>query len=329
MTESILPAVQPAHHKPVMVGEMLAALSPQSNQHYLDATFGAGGYSRAILASADCHVWAIDRDPEALIRGRDLAAANVGHFDMLPGAFGDMEDLLASISVHQVDGVAFDLGVSSPQLDNAGRGFSFLADGPLDMRMANDGESAADFVNIASEATLAEVIRNYGEERYARRIARAIVRERVRRPIERTKHLAELVANAVPSVSARRQTIHPATRTFQAVRIYINDELEELRRGLAAAERLLVAGGRLVVVAFHSLEDRIVKEFFRVRSGRMPGVARHRPQRVMPPASFELPFRRPKRPDEGELDHNPRARSARLRAGIRTDAPVWQLEASA
>jgi 16S rRNA (cytosine1402-N4)-methyltransferase len=327
MTGSTPTEVQPAHHKPVMVSEMLAGLLPQSNQNYVDATFGAGGYSRAILAAADGHVWGIDRDPEALIRGRDLVAESAGRFDILPGAFGDMEDLLASIDVHQVDGVAFDLGVSSPQLDDAARGFSFSADGPLDMRMANAGQSAADFVNTATEATLADVIHNYGEERFARRIARTIVRERAHQPIERTKQLAELVSNAVPSTSARRQGIHPATRTFQAVRIYINDELDELRRGLAAAERLLAAGGRLVVVAFHSLEDRIVKEFFRIRSGRMPGVARHRPERVMPAASFDLPFGRPRRPNDSEVNENPRARSARLRAGVRTSAPAWQLEA--
>ena len=314
-------------HKPVMVGEMLAALSPHANQHYVDATFGAGGYSKAILACADCHVLAIDRDPDAIVRGRHLADENAGNFSLLHGAFGNMDDLLASIDVFQVDGVAFDLGVSSPQLDDAARGFSFSVDGPLDMRMAASGQSAAEFVNTATEATLADVIRTYGEERFARRIARAIVCERSHKPIERTKHLADVVSGAVPGASARRQHIHPATRAFQALRIYVNDELDELRRGLIAAERLLVTGGRLVVVAFHSLEDRIVKEFFRVRSGGTPGTARHRPPKLLPDASFELPFRRPRRPSESEIAANPRARSARLRAGIRTDAQMWRTDA--
>ncbi|MDA0261339.1 MAG: 16S rRNA (cytosine(1402)-N(4))-methyltransferase RsmH [Proteobacteria bacterium] len=312
-------------HQPVMIAEMLAELSPRAGQRYVDATFGAGGYSRAILNAADCRVAGIDRDPEAIDRGRAVATAFPGRFDIVNGAFGEMEELLVSIGVDHVDGVAFDLGVSSPQLDNALRGFSFSTDGPLDMRMSKAGRSASEFVNQATEAALCDVISDYGEERYARRIARAIIRERSSQPIERTKRLAEIVAGAVPRTGARAQNIHPATRTFQAIRIYINDELEELLRGLVAAERLLAKGGRLIVVAFHSLEDRIVKEFLAVRSGRVPGATRYRPERSMPAPTFELPFRRPQRPGEPEIIANPRARSARLRAGIRTDAPAWPM----
>ena len=313
-------------HKPVMLAEVIGALAPTRGEHYVDATFGAGGYSRAILAAAECSLTGLDRDPDAVTIGRELEAESAGRFTMLDGTFGGMADLLASIGVGHTDGVAFDLGVSSPQLDDGDRGFSFAAHGPLDMRMSRAGRSAADFVNTADEATLAEIIRTYGEERFARRIASAIVRARSERPIERTEHLAAVVVSAVPAASARRQQIHPATRTFQAVRIYINDELDELRRGLAAAERLLAKGGRLVVVAFHSLEDRIVKDFLGTRSGRVSGVVRHRPPKTVLAPTFELPFRRPQRPQESEIRDNSRARSARLRAGVRTEAPAGQTE---
>ena len=316
-------------HTPVMLAEVLDAIAPAAGQHYIDATFGAGGYSRAILASASCRLIGVDRDPDAVVIGRQLEADSGGRFTMLDGAFGSLESLLTQVDFGHADGVVFDLGVSSPQLNDANRGFSFSDDGPLDMRMSQSGRSAAEFINTASEETLAEIIRSYGEERFARRIARAIVRARTTQPIERTAQLASVVAGAVPSASSRRQQIHPATRTFQAVRIYVNDELDELRRGLAAAERLLVKGGRLVVVAFHSLEDRIVKDFLGLRSGRGPGVARHRPEVPMPAPTFELPYRRPRRPAESEINVNPRARSARLRAGVRTAAPAWQVEATA
>ena len=318
----------PSAHAPVMVAEMLSALSPAPGERCVDATFGAGGYSRAILAAADCRVAAIDRDPEAVERGRQLETDRPDRFRILQARFGDLENALASVGVRSADGVAFDLGVSSPQLDDGRRGFSFAIDGPLDMRMSRSGDDAAAFVNAADETTLAAVISRYGEERHARPIARAIVRARSRRPIRRTMDLADIVTAAVPPASARRRRIHPATRTFQALRIHVNDELDELRQGLAAAERLLVERGRLVVVAFHSLEDRIVKEFLRRRSGGGPGATRHRPPPPAPSPTFELPFRRPRRPRESEVAANPRARSARLRAAVRTAAAPWPAQAA-
>ncbi len=318
---------QSSVHAPVMVAEMLTALSPAAGEPYIDVTFGAGGYSRAILAAAHCRLAAIDRDPEAVARGRQLEIDSAGRFQILQARFSEMENALASAGVRSADGVAFDLGVSSPQLDDGRRGFSFAIDGPLDMRMSKSGAGAAEFVNTADEGTLASVISRYGEERHARRIARAIVRARSQRSIARTTDLAEIVTGAVPYASARRSKIHPATRTFQALRIHINNELDELRQGLAAAERLLVEQGRLVVVAFHSLEDGIVKEFLGRRSGRTPGTTRYRPEPTLPDPTFELPFRRPHRPQESEVAANPRARSARLRAGIRTAAPAWPAEA--
>ena len=315
-------------HAPVMVAEMLSALSPAPGERCVDATFGAGGYSRAILAAADCRVAALDRDPEAVARGRQLEIDRPDRFRILQARFGELENALASVGVRAADGVAFDLGVSSPQLDDGRRGFSFAIDGPLDMRMSKSGDDAAAFVNAADETTLAAVISRYGEERHARPIARAIVRARSRRPIQRTTDLADIVSAAVPAAGARRRRIHPATRTFQALRIHVNDELDELRQGLAAAERLLVERGRLVVVAFHSLEDRIVKEFLRRRSGGEPGTTRHRPRPAAPSPTFELPFRRPRRPRESEVAANPRARSARLRAAVRTAAAPWPTQAA-
>ena len=307
-------------HKPVMIAEVLAALSPVSGERYLDATFGSGGYSSAILAAADCQVVAIDRDPAAVARGQQLEPA--GRFKILEASFSEMEEALDSAGIRSADGVALDLGISSLQLDDGDRGFSFTVDGPLDMRMSRSGVSAADLINTSDEQSLATVISRYGEERHARRIARAIVRARSTRAIERTTELAEIVARAVP-VGAKRQKIHPATRTFQALRIQINNELDELRKGLVAAERLLARHGRLVVVAFHSLEDRIVKDFLGRRSGRTPGGSRHRPAQAAPEPSFDLPFRKPRRPSDKEIAENSRARSARLRAGTRTGAPAW------
>ena len=317
-----------AVHASVMVTEVLSALSPAPGERYVDATFGAGGYSRAILAAADCQLAAIDRDPEAVERGRLLEIDSAGRFRILQARFSEMEDALVSVGARSADGIAFDLGVSSPQLADGRRGFSFVVDGPLDMRMSKSGDGAAAFVNAADEATLAAVISRYGEERHARPIARAIVRARSRRPIGRTTDLAEIVSAAMPRIRTKRRTIHPATRTFQALRIHVNNELDELRQGLAAAERLLAERGRLIVVAFHSLEDRIVKEFLRRRSGDGPGVTRHRPPPIAPSPTFELPFRRPRRPRESEVAANPRARSARLRAAIRTAAPAWPAQAS-
>jgi 16S rRNA (cytosine1402-N4)-methyltransferase len=306
-------------HVPVLLREMLAALQVRSGGVYLDATFGAGGYSRAILQAGAGRLFAIDRDPAAVARGRELSAACV-RFTMIEGRFGDMAELLAAQGVRRLDGVVLDLGVSSMQLDEAGRGFSFAADGPLDMRMSGDGTSAAEVVNRADADTLADILRRYGEEPAARRIARAIVERRQRGPITRTRELAELVARVIGRKAGR---IDPATRTFQALRIHVNDELDELERALHAAEGLLVPGGRLVVVAFHSLEDRIVKRFLAERGGAAPRPSRHLP---IESARSEAPrwrllARRPVRPGAAEIAANPRARSARLRWAERAPEP--------
>lgn len=307
-------------HVPVLLGEMLVALDVRSGGTYLDATFGAGGYSRAILQAGAGRVFAIDRDPAAVARGRELAAA-CPRFTMLEGRFGDMAELLAVHGVRQLDGVVLDLGVSSMQLDEAGRGFSFAVDGPLDMRMSGVGISAAEVVNRADADTLTDILRRYGEEPAARRIARAIVERRRRSPIERTRELAELVAGVVGRKAGR---IDPATRTFQALRIHVNDELGELERALHAAEALLVPGGRLVVVAFHSLEDRIVKRFFAERSDASPRPSRHLPMPVAPSEAprWRLLAKRPVRPGPAEIAANPRARSARLRWAERAGLPA-------
>src|ERR1700730_13490031 len=260
-------------HAPVLLDEAIAALAPRDGATYVDGTFGAGGYSRALLAAANCRVIAIDRDPAAIALGGELARVNPGRFTVGEGRFGDMEALLAALGVSAVAGIALDLGVSSPQLDDPQRGFSFRADGPLDMRMGREGASAADLVNNLSESALANLIYIYGEERFARRVARAIVAARREAPLTRTAELARIVREAVP-VSG---TIDPATRTFQALRMEANDELGEVERALLAGERLLAPGGRLVIVAFHSLEDRKVKEFLRQRSAEAPLGSRHRP----------------------------------------------------
>jgi 16S rRNA (cytosine1402-N4)-methyltransferase len=308
-----------AVHIPVLVAETLAALGPRDGALYLDGTFGGGGWSKALLEAARCRVVAIDRDAAALSRGAALAQRFSGRLTLVEGRFGEMDALLRPLGIAAVNGVALDLGVSSAQLDEAERGFSFRADGPLDMRMGPDGASAADLVNTLSERDLAGLIRDYGEERYARRVARAIVRERAKAPITRTAALAALVRGAVPAAAGG---IDPATRTFQALRIAVNDELGELDRGLAAAERLLAPGGRLAVVSFHSLEDRSVKNFLRARSGTAARGSRHLPPQARAPSpSFRLLNRKPIAPGAPELQRNPRARSARLRAAERTAAP--------
>jgi 16S rRNA (cytosine1402-N4)-methyltransferase len=293
---------------------------PRDGALYIDGTFGAGGYSRALLAAADCRVVAIDRDPDAVRRGRELAQAEQ-RLAIIEGRFGDMERLLAQMPPQPVAGIALDLGVSSDQIDTAARGFSFRLDGPLDMRMSGTGESAADLVAACSEEELAQLIGTFGEERFARRVARAIVAQRRQRPIRRTLELAEIVRAAVPKAEPG---LDPATRTFQALRVVVNDELDELDRGLGAAERLLGPGGRLAVVSFHSLEDRRVKDFLRRRSDAAPRASRHEP---LPPdamaPSFRLLHRRPLRPGLEEVARNPRARSARLRAAERTAAQPW------
>jgi 16S rRNA (cytosine1402-N4)-methyltransferase len=308
-------------HAPVMVEELLALLAPCDGGIYVDGTFGRGGHSKAMLEAARCTVWGIDRDPEAIAEGAALAQAHAGRLALIQGRFGEMDRLLAAKRVTAVDGVALDLGVSSPQLDDPARGFSFRGDGPLDMRMGGDGPTAAELVNRLDEAALADIIFHYGEERHARRLARRIVTARADAPIDSTGRLAAIIRTVVrPS----RDGIDPATRTFQALRIAVNDELDEIDRGLAAAERLLRPGGRLAVVAFHSLEDRRVKRFLRARSGAGRAVSRrlpHEPEERAP--SFRLLTKRAARPGEAEIARNPRARSARLRAAQRTAAAAW------
>jgi 16S rRNA (cytosine1402-N4)-methyltransferase len=298
----------------------MAALAPRDGATYVDGTFGGGGYSAALLAAARCRVFGIDRDPDAVRRGNSLAGEHDGRLTVIEGRFGDMERLVAPFAPGPIAGVALDLGVSSDQLDEPGRGFSFRQDGPLDMRMGHDGETAADLVARLSEEELADLIRTLGEERYARRIARAIAAARAKNPIRRTAELADVVRGAIPR---REPGLDPATRTFQALRIAVNDELGELDRGLEAAERILSPGGRLAVVAFHSLEDGPVKNFLRRRSGTAPAASRHAPPRAAGPApSFALISRRPVAPGDAEVKANPRARSARLRAAERTAAPA-------
>jgi len=300
-------------HAPVMLPEVLRHLAPSDGAILLDGTFGGGGYSAALLEAAACTVWAIDRDPEAIARGAALAARFPGRLQLLQGCFGDMIALLAARDVHELDGIVLDLGVSSFQLDEAARGFSFRADGPLDMRMAAAGPTAADLVNTLQEAELADTLFQFGEERLSRRIAKAIVAARAETPIVTTGQLAAIIRSVVP---ADRSGIDPATRSFQALRIRVNDELGEIERGLAAAAELLAPGGRLVVVSFHSLEDRLVKRFMQDAAGRTPSPSRHDPGGLRDRATprFTLLTRGAERPAETELRANPRARSARLRA---------------
>lgn len=308
-----------ASHTPVLFAEVLEVLRPRDGAHYIDGTFGGGGYSRALLEAARCRVLGIDRDPDAIGRGRDMAARYEGRLTLVQGTFSEMESLLASAGESQSDGVVLDLGVSSFQFDEPERGFSFRDDGPLDMRMAKSGPTAADVVNTADEKTLVDIIFKYGEERHARRIARAII---AARPILRTAALAAVVSGALGPAAARLK-IHPATRTFQALRIYVNDELGELERGLEAAECVLKAGGRLAVVAFHSLEDRIVKQFLGQRSAAAPKGSRHAPdRRAVHTQTFRLLVSRPLIPGAAEIELNPRSRSARLRAAERLAAPA-------
>ncbi|MDF1790914.1 MAG: 16S rRNA (cytosine(1402)-N(4))-methyltransferase RsmH [Thalassobaculaceae bacterium] len=313
-------------HVPVLLAEVVAALAPKAGERYLDGTFGVGGYTRAILESADCTVLAVDRDPDAIARARTLAQEFNGRLIPLHGRFGEMDILAIAAGHEHVDGIALDLGVSSPQIDEAERGFSFRFDGPLDMRMDRSGPTAADVVNEASEKELADIIFHFGEERYARRVAKAIVTARTTTAIRRTGELADIVRRVVPSAPDRG--IDPATRTFQGLRIHVNRELDELDHGLDAAERLLSPGGRLAVVSFHSLEDRRVKTFLRRRSGRTANPSRHTPDAIVGKReerqpTFTLTSTRPIGPTDAEIARNPRARSARLRVGHRTDAPAW------
>jgi 16S rRNA (cytosine1402-N4)-methyltransferase len=314
-------AERSARHVPVLLQAVIEALAPRDDAVYVDGTFGSGGYSEALLDAARCRVFGIDRDPEAVRHGRNLVKRHRGRLRVLEGRFGDMVQLLQTVNSDPIAGITLDLGVSSTQLDTPERGFSFRFDGPLDMRMGGVGLRAADLVASSSEAELSELIGALGEERFARRIARAIVTARQQRPIQRTIELAEIIRAAVPRAEPGQDA---ATRTFQALRIAVNDELSELDRGLAAAEELLAPGGRLAVVSFHSLEDRRVKKFLRQRSGTQPRASRHQPiGSVSPPPSFTLMTRRAVRPSAAEISNNPRARSARLRAAERSAAPPW------
>ena len=308
---------KPTPHVPVLLDEVIDVLSPARGETHVDATFGAGGYTRAILASG-AFVYAFDQDPDAVVSGAPLAAAN-DRLTLIQAPFSAMTAELEAREAVPVDGVVMDIGVSSMQLDQAARGFSFQADGPLDMRMSQAGESAADFLNGADEGAIADVIYHYGDEPKSRRVARAIV---AARPLATTGQLAAVVRRALGYKPHDKKD--PATRTFQAIRIHINRELSELAEGLAAAERVLKPGGRLAVVTFHSLEDRLVKRFFRERSGSTPAGSRHLPpaaQRAKP--SFEN-VGRAVRAGEGEIAANPRARSATLRVARRTAAAPWE-----
>lgn len=315
-----------ARHIPVLLSEVIASLRPVDGATYIDATFGAGGYTRAILEAADCRVLALDRDPGAILGAKTIREEFGDRLTLLESRFSELDVVAREQGVSPVDGVVLDIGVSSMQLDQAERGFSFQADGPLDMRMSSSGPSAADIVNETDEDDLARILYVLGEERRSRAIARLIAKVRAVEPITTTRGLAELVSRAVGG--RRGDDRHPATQTFQALRIYVNDELGELARGLAAAERYLKPGGRLVVVTFHSLEDRIVKRFFNERAGKESRGSRHLPEQSVKfeAPSFEIVNSRPLTPSKGELEVNPRARSARLRAAQRTDAPSWPLD---
>jgi 16S rRNA (cytosine1402-N4)-methyltransferase len=314
-------SVSPApDHVPVLVDAVVDALAIAQGETLVDGTFGAGGYTRAMLAAGAGRVIGFDRDPDAIAAGPSLVpdAIEEGRLTLVEERFSQIDRALAERGIDAVDAIAFDIGVSSMQIDRADRGFSFQKDGPLDMRMEKSGPTAAEFLNQADEAEIARVLRDYGEEPRARTIARAIVGAR---PIQRTGELAAIVRRAAGFRPG--QKADPATRTFQAIRIHVNGELEELEGGLAAAERSLKPGGRLAVVTFHSLEDRIVKRFFRERSGGTPGGSRHLPEvKAANAPTFER-VAKPVSPSGSELSRNPRARSARLRSAIRTAAPFW------
>ncbi len=311
---------QAASHIPVLLDEAVSALAVTPDAVCIDGTFGGGGYARAILDAGAARLIAIDRDPDAIAGGRDLEAATAGRLTLVQAPFSTLDQVACDAGIEAADAVVLDIGVSSMQLDQPERGFSFMADGPLDMRMARDGPSAADLVNTCNEATLAKIFWSYGEERKSRGIARAIVARRETIPIRTTGELASLVRDAIGPGPGAKSGRHPATKSFQALRIAVNRELEELVEALFASERLLKPGGRLAVVTFHSLEDRIVKRFFRARSQTRPSGSRHAPQTDVPPPSFQIVNLPPVKAGEEEVNANPRARSATLRTGLRTGA---------
>lgn len=308
-------------HIPVMLNEVIEALAPSDGEVYADGTFGGGGYAMAILGAANCKLVGIDRDVTAIERAERMAEKEPRLVPAL-GRFGKLDELTEGAGFDEIDGVVLDLGVSSFQIDQAERGFSFMRDGPLDMRMGGAGPRAADLVNGLDERVLADIIFRLGEERKARRVARQITQRRKARPFETTADLADVVEQALGGRRGART--HPATKTFQALRMYLNDELGELARALVAAERILRVGGRIVVVTFHSLEDRLVKAFLRQRGGQMGGGSRHAPARAAGASpSFRLASRKAVVVSPEEAESNPRARSAKLRSAVRTDAPAW------
>lgn len=312
-----------AAHTSVMLSEVLQYLSPKKGETYVDGTFGAGGYTKAILSAAECNVIGIDRDPYV-----ELFAAKIGEefsprFRFVPGKFSEMQQLLEARGIQKVDGVVLDVGVSSMQIDTPRRGFSFMHDGPLDMRMSDQGETAADLVNSADQGELSSIIFRYGGERYSRKIAHAIVEARMNAPITRTLELADIIRR---TVRASKDKIDPATRTFQALRIWVNNELSELSEALVVAEKVLAPGGRIVVVSFHSEEDALVKSFLQARAGKEDSISRYMPvpAKDSKAPSFSMLTRKAIKPSEAEVDKNVRSRSAKLRAATRTDADAWQ-----
>jgi 16S rRNA (cytosine1402-N4)-methyltransferase len=309
-------------HLPVLINEVVAGLAVVPGETHVDGTFGAGGYTRALLGAGAGRVIGFDRDPDAIANGPTLVPDS--NLTLINERFSQMDRVLADRGLLPVDGIALDIGVSSMQLDQADRGFSFMNDGPLDMRMSQSGQTAAEFLNHADEGEIARVLKEYGEEPRARAVARAIV---AARPLTRTAELAAVVRRALGFRQGQKSD--PATRTFQAIRIHLNAELDELEQGLRAAERSLRPGGRLAVVTFHSLEDRIVKRFLKTRSGDVPSGSRHRPMVAKGPAPTFEQVAKPVSPSEAELARNPRARSARLRTAVRTDAPAWDQEKAA
>jgi len=313
-----LAAGGPARHIPVLRAEVMQGLDLHEGGLYLDGTFGAGGYTRAILSVPGTKVVALDRDPTAIANGQELVAQAEGRLTLVEDQFSNLVAVSERLELPPFDGITLDIGVSSMQIDEAERGFSFRFDGPLDMRMARKGVSAADIVNTASEEVLADIFYYYGEERASRRLAKAIVMDRAKEPFLTTRPLAEMMARVNPG---KPTDIHPATRCFQALRIAVNDELGELVRALIGAEKLLKDGGRLAIVSFHSLEDRIVKQFFAARSGRGQARSRLLPGEPIPPQpTFDLPPKQPIIAGDAETRENPRARSAKLRVGIRSSA---------